>query len=230
MESLLTLSIGEYSSVEIALRLTVILMTMTAVLLAFTASCVVPQLRFPLFLAAVALGGAAWFESGVWQSWKEAFELAGTSYAVSGHLIADEDRIIAWSLGVPAILFCFILVQPRGKRRALIGLAFLFMALLAPISSVLAIILLLLVGILRQRMSLASRGAILAEVCVFIGLAVSVFHETFHSISLGGGPSGELVRGEILRSGIDILSLVAPALLLLIRVLRVSNDQKSTSS
>ena len=62
MDSLLTLSIGEYSSAEIVIRLTAALAVMAAALLALSTSCVRQAMRFPLILSAVALGGAAWFE------------------------------------------------------------------------------------------------------------------------------------------------------------------------
>jgi hypothetical protein len=229
MESLLTLSLGEYSSVEIALRLAVTLVAMTAVLLALTASCIAPRLRFPLFLTAVALGGAAWFESGLWQSWKEAFELAGTSYCVTGHLIADHDRITAWSLGVPAILFSFGLVQIDGHKKdrciVQLGVLLLLVALAFPFFTFIAFFPLIYAAFLLKNnpLGLVAR---LAPIIVLICLLFSEAQAHYH-FSLGGGTSGELVRGEILRSVVDLFSLVIPALLLLIGVLRLSKaDQK----
>ena len=228
IESLLTISIGEYYAVEIVLRLAVVLITMTALLLALSASCVSASFRFPLFLAAVALGGAAIFEAGVWQSWKEAFELAGTSYAVSGHLIADQDRIIAWSLGVPVILFCFGLVQLEwGKKPGYpmesITVAALIIALTAPFAIFLVIPLLGYAATFLLRKSSLFLEILFALLGILIGLIVALIHP-----SLGGGASGELVHGEILRTLIDILSLVIPSWLLLSGVLRLSNVEKES--
>lgn len=225
MESLLTLTIGEYSAVEIVLRLAVVLMTMTAVLLALSASCVASHLRFPLFLATVALGGAAWFESGVWQSWKEAFELAGTSYTVSGHLIADQDRIVSWSIGVPGILFCFALVQLQWGKKPVYPMecftvAVLVMALTAPFSVFAVIILLGYAATLLLKKSLLFPEILFALLSILGGLIFAFVHP-----SLGGGASGELVRGEILRTLLDILSLVIPSWLILIGVLRLSKSK-----
>ena len=227
MESLLTLSLDDYSNVEMVLRLAVALMLMTAVLLALAASCVPANFRLPLFIASVALGGAAWFESGVWQSWKEAFELAGTSYCVSGHLIADQDRIIAWSLGVPAILFSFGLAQIPWRKKPgfpleCISVALLIMALTAPWSVFAAIILLGYAATLLLRNSFLFVEILLALLCILVGLIVSFIHP-----SLGGGASGALVRGEILRMVLDTLSLVVPALLLLTGILRLSGKGKN---
>ncbi len=232
IESLLTISIGEYSAVEIVLRLAVVLMSMTALLLALSASCVSASFRFSLFLAAVALGGAAFFEAGVWQSWKEAFELAGTSYAVSGHLIADQDRIVAWSLGVPVILFCFGLTEKafagNGWMVARYGLLLLLVALVAPFSSSAAFILLVIAIILLHRSISFTLETRIALGAVMIGLSLSNLLG-WHPVSLGGGVSGELVRGEILRTLIDILSLVIPSWLLLSGIWRVSNEEKASS-
>ncbi len=232
IESLLTISIGEYSAVEIVLRLAVVLMSMTALLLVLSASSVSASFRFPLFLAAVALGGAAFFEAGVWQSWKEAFELAGTSYAVSGHLIADQDRIIAWSVGVPVILFCFGLTDGtfvgKGWMVARYGLLLLLVALVAPFSSSAAFILLVIAIILLHRSISFTLETRIALGAVIIGFSISNLL-AWHPVSLGGGVSGELVRGEILRTLIDILSLVIPSWLLLSGILRVSNKEKESS-
>jgi hypothetical protein len=226
METLLTLSVGEYSSVEVLLHLVVALIGMTAVLLALTATTLQVQLRLPLFLSAVALGGAAWFESGVWQSWQEAFELAGTSYCATGHLIADEYRIIAWSLGVPAILFSSILVQtkPAKTNKSIIwlGVILLLMALIAPFSIHPNLPLLMIAWVvIHKRISMTPETPLLWG-SILVGISLVRFHPS----SLGGGPSSELVRGEILRTVIDLFSLVIPALLLLIGVLRLSKTSQ----
>ena len=111
VETLLTISIAQYSSVELALKLCVALMAMVAFLLVASTTCVDRHARFPLLFGGAALGGATWFESGVWSGWKQAFELAGTSYCVTGQLLPGEDRLMAWIVGVPAILCCFGMVS-----------------------------------------------------------------------------------------------------------------------
>ena len=234
METLLTLSVGEYSNVEIVLHLVVAMIGMTAVLLALTATTLPSHLRLPLFLSAVALGGAAWFESGVWLSWQEAFELAGTSYCVTGHLIANEYRIIAWSLGVPAILFSFGLLLHPSKNAArshlgILGFAVLVLGCIAPFSVVAAGIVLCFTGsLLLPRVAHTPSLKItftLALGSIAGGLLLSIFASR---LPLGSEASALLAHGEILRTVIDLFSLVVPALLLLIGVLRLSKaDQKS---
>ncbi len=238
MDSLLTLSAGEYSTVEIVLRLAVALTFMASLLLVLSSACVARSRRFPLILSSVALGGAAWFENGVWQSWQQAFELAGNSYAVTGQLLAPQDRIIAWSLGVPTVLFCFgLALLPGSKNRGVfvqLGVTLLLLALAAPLSHIAALVLLayaaalLLVGLSRH----APEAGFVLEARLSVGIIVAGALFTswafWHPLQWGGGVSGELVRGEIIHSAIDILSLVVPAILLLIVTFRLLNRSGSS--
>ena len=233
MESLLTLTIGEYRAVELALKLVVALIGMTAVLLALSAVSVTQRYKLSLIIAAVALGGAAWFQYGVWEAWKEAFELAGTSYCVTGHLLDGEDRIIAWSLGVPAILFSFGLAhRTSGTQEWMVtgqGIFFLLVGLVALFSTSGAFVLLVVPMILLNKSISFGLESKLALAAVFFGLILSDVL-AWHPLPLGGGASGELERGELLRSVLDIFSLVIPGVLLLIGVLRLSNQEVLLSS
>lgn len=242
MDSLLTLPIGDFRAVELTLRLTVALVAMTAFLLLFSISCTAGRLRLPLILASVALLGAAWFESGVWLGWKQGFELAGTSYCVTGQLLSGEDRILAWSLGVPAILFCFGLLRiPRGEGHRSAWTRFcaaiLLLALLAPFSSLLALALLgwVLWSLCFKAPSVATGSSVsLRRECLIASGSIALpFLITllggWHLLPLGKSAEGILVRGEIIRSLCDILSLVVPAVILLTAVLRLAADVSEKS-
>lgn len=248
MESLLTLSLGDYSAVELTLRLTVVLIAMTALLLLLATLCVTRSFRLPMIITAVALGGAAWFESGTWIAWKEAFELAGTSYCVTGHLLAGENRIIAWSLAIPAILFSFgLILIPSGKtgetRLLWLAVAMLALALAAPLSLFLALLISLFAikWILYKEISLhhffskngfsqlKAKSPLFGKFAlglafIFLGM-VANFLGSHHLFFFGNGVNAELVRGEIIRSLIDVFSLILPSIILLIGVLKTSNDQ-----
>ena len=236
MESLLTLSIGEFRAVELSLRLIVALIGMTSLLLLLGITCTAAHYRLPLIISGVALLGAAWFEAGVWMAWKEAFELAGTSYCVTGHLLGSEDRIIAWSLGVPAILFCFGMIQmPGGKAGGYLleklSAAALALAIFAPFSSTAALALVIYIGWLlcvhlpKQikgiKLLMATR---LAVGCIAPGVFL-VFLGAFHLLPMGGIANGVLVRGEIIRGLIDLFSLVIPAVIFLIGALKLSDQE-----
>lgn len=224
MQSLLTLSVGDYRSVELLLRLTVVLGAMTALILVGTLSCVPARFRFPIILSSAGLLGAAWFESGVWQGWKGAFELAGTSYCVTGQLLAGEDRIIAWALGVPAILTAFALLMRRLTPKLLVLM--ILLALLAPFTATGAMVLLLICSwVLGAKGENGGKPFFLgALTSILLALAINLIGG-FHLIPLGVSAGEILVRGEILHSLCDLLSLVIPSLLLLSLVLKESREE-----
>ena len=110
------------------------------------------------------------------------------------------------------------------------GGLFLALALAAPFSSILAIVILAYAAglLFRNKAMNSSLEITLSVAFIFAGLAFSSLY-SWHPFSFGGGVSGELVRGEIIRSLIDLFSLVVPALLLLIGTLRLSTTQGSDS-
>jgi hypothetical protein len=242
MESLLTLSIGNYHAVELALRLTVALSGMTALMLLLCTTCTASRFRLPLILSGVAMLGATWFESGTWLAWKEAFELAGTSYCVTGHLLASEDRIIAWALGVPVILFCFgwvLFPREQGDPKLIkhLALTLLLLTLLAPFTTILALAFTLNAGIIlcirlpkQQKQSPRSpAGLVRISYGLILLSLVLTLAGSWHLLPLGKSADASLVRGEIIRSFCDILSFVVPALILLIVVLRQDPSEARTA-
>ena len=232
MDSLLTLSVGDYRAVELMFRLVVALIVMTALLLGFSTVCVAPRLRFPLILSSVSLLGAAWFESGVWLAWKEGFELAGSSYCVTGQLLAGEDRIIAWALAVPVLLFSFGLIQfaeavTPNHRLVRLGVAAVALGIFSPLSSILSLVFLgIMIWLLCWRIpaSLALlpipllRESRLAAGSISLAFLITLLGGG-HLLPLGSSAESILVRGELIRSLCEILSLVIPALILLKGVL-----------
>lgn len=238
MDSLLTLSIGDFRAVELMLRLVVALVAMTALLLGFSTICVTPNLRFPLILTSVALLGAAWFESGVWSAWKEGFELAGSSYCVTGQLLAGEDRIIAWALAVPVLFFCLGLLQAGRissfkSPLARLGAAALALGVFSPLSSLLSLVLLgAVIWLLCWKIASSSTSrpnSFLWESQLAAGSISLAFFITllgrWHLLPLGRSVESILVRGELIRSLCEVLSLVIPAIILLVAILGSRGDQ-----
>lgn len=236
MDSLLTLSIGDYRLVEIMLRLVVALVAMTALLLGFSTVCVAPRFRFPLILSSVSLLGAAWFESGVWLAWREGFELAGSSYCVTGQLLAGEDRIISWALAVPVLLFSFGLIQAAGSNTfrhplARLGAVAVSLGIFSPISSLLSLVLLgVMIWLLCWKIPASATNVTLplTRECRLASWSISLtFLITllggWHLLPLGRSAESILVRGELIRSLCEILSLVIPAFILLTGVLGLSS-------
>jgi len=229
MESLLTLSIGDYRAVELSMRLTLTLIVMTALLQILCLSVVERRFRLPLIFSSVALLGAAWFESGTWVAWKEAFELAGTTYCVTGHLLAGEDRIIALSLALPAILVSFGLLhlnpQEKGFRNlcwtalgwSVLGPFFPFVSLVG-FASCLA----------QIRRVLRGAPSIVAITSMALGFVVTELG-FFHLLPLGKLAGENLVRGETIHSLCDILALVVPGVALLIGLLKISGEEPKSA-
>ena len=240
MDSLLTLSLGDYRAVELALRLVVTLVALSALLLGFTTCCVPLRFRFPMIFSSVALLGAAWFEAGIWISWKEAFELAGSSYCVTGQLLAGEDRIIAWAIAVPALIFSFGLIQIPGGRTfthplARLGAAALALGVFSPLSSLLSFVLLgVTIWILCWKIPAAATDrplpllfeSRLAAGSISLAFFISLLG-SWHLLPLGKSAESILVRGELFRSLCEILSLVVPAIMLLAGILRYREDQST---
>lgn len=236
MDSLLTLSLGGYRTVELLLRLTVALTGMAGLLMALSAGTLPPKRRIILLLPAVALGGAAWFESGVWLSWREAFELAGSSYAVTGQLLGDEDRIIAWSLAVPPLLLAFGMVSmPWGKaggfRLERLAGTVAALALLAPFSRVVELALVAYAFHLLLRQSPAgtsSPSTLVTETRVALGAVafgiLIMLLGSWHLLPLGREAETRLVRGEIFRALGDLVGLCLPAAALLVGLLRLPGE------
>lgn len=231
MESLLTLPIGDFRAVELAMRLTLALIVMTSLAQLLSLSIATPRLRIPLILSGVSLLGAAWFESGVWLAWNDAFELAGTSYCVTGHLLAGEGRVIAWSLAGPAILvgFGWVSLKPGeilSRRLLLAALSWAILGAFYQIVSLLgfAYCAFQLRGSLM--LSLKTQGEsnlelLVALASLALALVVTLLGQ-FHLLPVSRSASDALVRGEIIRSVCDVLSIVVPGVALLILTIRYS--------
>lgn len=227
MESLLTLSAVDFRAVDLALRLTVVLPAMAALLMALSASLLPPARRLALCVAAVTLGGGAWFEAGVWHGWRTAFELAGSSYCVTGHPLAGEDRIIAWALGVPGILLAFALVSPPkgmagGSLFGRLALVLGALALLAPLSKLVALALFGYAGWMlcfrRDATSPLLRATRWAAGSMALGLLITLAG-SWRLLPLGRSADSILVRGELILALCDTLSLVVPSVILLTALL-----------
>ena len=238
MESLLTLSIGDYRLVDMTLCLAATLIGMTALLQILCLSVVARDYRLPLTLSGVALLGAACFESGVWLAWKEAFELAGTSYCVTGHLLAGEDRIIAWSLGIPVIFICFGMLHLNTREKVFRNLCWkaLGWAVLGPFFQIMTLIGFLLCvlpfrGILA-RPSKNKRGvkavSIVAVTCIALGMIVTELGY-LRLLPLGKSAEDILIRGEMVHALCDLLALVVPGVALLIGALKISGENPQAS-
>lgn len=235
MESLLTLSAGDYRLVDLTLRLAAALVGGVSLLLGLSTMCVVRSRRLPLILGSVALLAAALFESGIARAWRGAFELAGSSYCVTGLPLAAEDRILAWAFGLPAILLSLGLVHldPSSKQFRNLCWSVLALVVLGPLFHAL-----FLIGFLLCLFQI--RGAILpmaggespvvvtANRAVLLGMALGILLTEaghLHLLPLGKAAESILVRGEVFRSCSDILALALPGIALMVCVLNLPQKE-----
>jgi len=230
MDSLLTLSIGDYQLVDLSLRLTMALVAGAALILGLSSTCVGRSRRLPLILSSVALLVAAWFEFGIARAWQGAFELAGTSYCVTGLPLAGEDRILAWAIGLPATLFCLGLSQLERSSKAFRNFCWsvLLLAVLGPLFHVLFLIGFVLC-VFQLRKIILPTSAVppvipMANRIALLGMALGILlTEAGHWSLLPLGKTAEsiLVRGELFRSVGDIFSLALPGAALLVCILNL---------
>lgn len=241
MDSLLTLSAGQFLTVETALRACFVLVSMGALLLLLGSTCVPFSLRLPLITGGVALTGAAWLESLVLSSWQTAFEPAGTSYCVTGLAVDDPARVLAWAIGVPGLLIALGMAKiPWGKRGGYLleqnTAVLCLMGFLSLFTTAGGFFLMLWSGYLSCiRMiphalpSTRSQGYV-AFGAVTLGMALKSMG-TMHLLPLGTDPATLLVRSEVVRAVSDLLCLLVPALILSVRVVsRNHTEEKETTS
>jgi len=236
MDSLLTLSVGDYQLVDLSLRLTLVLVAGVALLLGLSTMCVGKRLRFPLILGSVALFGAAWFEFGIARSWQGAFELAGSSYCVTGLPLAGEERILAWAIGLPAILFCLGLSQLERSSKAFRNFCWsvLLLAVLGPLFHVLFLIGFVLCAFQLRQIILHSSAVPpmipMTNRIALLGMAMGILlTEAGHWSLLPLGKTAEsiLVCGELIRSLGDILALALTGAALLACILNLPEKGRS---
>jgi hypothetical protein len=240
MDSLLTLSTGQFLSVETTLRGAFALVAMGSLLLLLACACVPSLLRLPLIIGGVALAGSAWLESLVLASWQGAFEPAGTSYCVTGLAIDDPARVLAWAIGVPGLLIALGMARiPWGKRGGYLleqnTAVLCLMGLLSLFTTAGGFFLMLWSGYLSCiRMiphalpSTRSQGYI-AFGAVTLGMALKSMG-SMHMLPLGTDPALLLVRGEVVRTVADLLCLLVPALILAVRVVSRNHSEEKENA
>lgn len=235
MDSLLTIAPGQFHAADLALRLAAVLVAGSSLLLGLAAPCFPAPGRLVLSIASAGLACAAWFEWSVSSSWRGAFELAGTSYCVTGLPLASEERVLAWSLGVPVLLFCYGLAWLGHGTKALrnLAIATLLAAFLGTFFMTAAVVALLYAmkelravwlgssAIPRPAVA-ACRIGLGAMQCAILLMILG----RMNLLPLGSGADKILVGGECVRALGDVLALVIPSLALLTSLAAVHSQQE----
>lgn len=121
MKTILTLTVGEFHFVDDLLLLALI-MTGTFGFLFLKNSSLLSgpcwsRKRLALDLTGMAATITSFCFFWLNRSWNNAFELAGNSYAVSGHLFREDYRYVAWFLTTPLLLTALITALPLEKTQ-----------------------------------------------------------------------------------------------------------------
>lgn len=224
MDSLLTIAPGQFHAADLALRLTAVLVTGSSLLLGLAGPCFPAPKRLVLAIASVGLACAAWFEWSVSAAWRGAFELAGTSYCATGLPLASEERVLAWSLGVPVLLFCYGLAWLGRGTKALrnLAVASLLAAVLGTFFMTASVVALLYAMKELRGTWLGSSGnapfviavnriGLGAMLCAILVMILG----RMNLLPLGSGADTILVGGECVRALGEVLALVIPSLALL---------------
>ena len=228
MDSLLTISNGQFLTVETVLRLAFVFPAMGALLLILASTTVDSGLRLPLITGGVALAGSAWLESLVLSSWHAAFEPAGTSYCVTGLPVDESARVLAWAIGVPGLLVALGMARiPWGRRGGHLleqnAAVLVALGMVSLFTGTAGFFLILWSGYLscirmpRHVLPSSRSQGYIAFGAVTLGMVIRSLG-SLHLLPLGSDAATVLVRGEVFRTLADMLCLLVPALVLLVRV------------
>ena len=121
MKTILTLTVGEFHFVDDLFLLALMVMGIFGFLFLKASSFLqVPfrsRERLALDLAGIIAIVTSLCFFWLSRSWNNAFELAGNSYAASGHLFREDYRYVAWFLTAPLLLTAFVAALPLDAAR-----------------------------------------------------------------------------------------------------------------
>src|SRR3990167_3851926 len=115
MHSIITLTKEQFTLGHDIFSLTIDLMGAAALFFFFSRDRVLPRFRTALLLAGISAALGCYHYIQIFHSWNEAFEFAGNSYIVSGHLFHETYRSLNWLLAMPLLLVAFVLILARSK-------------------------------------------------------------------------------------------------------------------
>lgn len=133
MKSILTLTVGEFELVHDLFSLLIAALGASALFFLLSRKQVVERFQPVLLLAGIVALIGCYHAFRLFNSWNEAFELAGNSYAASGHFFHEVYRYGDWALTMPLLLVELVLVLPILKSQTAVLLKRLIGAALVSI-------------------------------------------------------------------------------------------------
>lgn len=121
MKTILTLTVGEFHFVDDMFLLALMIMGIFSFIF-FKSSFLLPSSSWSRQRVSLDLAGMVTIVTCLcyfWlnRSWNNAFELAGNSYAASGHLFREDYRYVTWFLTAPLLLAAFITALPLDSQK-----------------------------------------------------------------------------------------------------------------
>ena len=110
MKTILTLTVGEFELVHDMLSLLIAAMGASALFFLLSRKQVVERFQPLLLIAGIVALIGCYHAFRFFNSWNEAFELAGNSYAASGHFFHSTYRYGDWVLTMPLLLIELVLI------------------------------------------------------------------------------------------------------------------------
>lgn len=122
MQTILTLTVGEFELVHDVFSLLVVAMGAAALFFLLSRKQVAERFQPLLLIAGIVALIGCYHAFRLFNSWNEAFELAGNSYAASGHFFHEVYRYGDWALTMPLLLVELVLVLglPQEKTTSLL--------------------------------------------------------------------------------------------------------------
>lgn len=116
MESLPTLSFGQYNLVFNVFSLTIATFAASTIFFFLQRSRVAPDYRTAMTITGLVTFIALYHYVQILISWKSAYQLVDGAYAASGHPFNDAYRYVDWLLTVPLLLVELLLVMRLSRQ------------------------------------------------------------------------------------------------------------------
>ncbi len=115
MSSILTLTIWQFELIHDLFSLLIVVMGASSLFFLLSRNQVAERFQPLLLLAGIVALIGCYHDMRFFHSWNDAFELAGNSYAASGHFFHEAYRYSDWALTIPLLLIELVLVMPILK-------------------------------------------------------------------------------------------------------------------
>lgn len=116
MNTIMTLTCEEFNFTHDFLSIAMEIMAALTLFFFFSRENITLRLRPAILITGIVLALCSYFYTQILQQWNNAFELAGNSYAASGHPFQGTYHYVLWFLTAPLLSLQFLLVLDLPTR------------------------------------------------------------------------------------------------------------------